>query len=190
MKHVENLTKDSKNLDVIVKGTVTGKSVNSLDEVLYQIETPCGDCFEANEKCVYTDVTKPVEVPQHVANWYEINKFNFEFNICSYIINWKDQSDTSFKTWMDYTNNNPIQTLVKMHLFGYKVKEDKKYIVKMVGLVNNLGYLNYDSMDDEWYFNDADNGLAVITHHTKKQLEDAGFSNVFDNPMFEVKEVE
>lgn len=129
------------------------------------------------------------EVPQYVANLYEINKFDLEYNIWSYIFDWKDQSDTSFKIWMNNAGNNPIQTLINMHQFGYKVKEDKKYIVKMVGLFNNLGYLNYDSMDDEWYFNDADNGLAVRTHHTKKQLEDAGFSNVFDNPMFEVKEV-
>lgn len=190
MEHVKNLNKDSENLDVIVKGTVTGKSMNSQDEVLYQIETPCGDCFEAEERCVYHDATKPVEVHQYVANWYEINKFDLEYNIWSYIFNWKYQSDTSFKTWMNNAGNKPIQTLITMHQFGYKVKEDKKYIVKMVGLFNNLGYLNYDSMDDEWYFNDADNGFAVRTHHTKKQLEDAGFSNVFDNPMFEVKEVE
>lgn len=72
MKHVENLTKDSKNLDVIVKGTVTGKSMNSQDEVLYQIGTPCGDCFEADERCVYPDVTKPVEVPQYVIELEEV----------------------------------------------------------------------------------------------------------------------
>ena len=129
------------------------------------------------------------EVPQYVANWYEINKFDLEYNIWSYIFNWKYQSDTSFKTWMNNAGNKPIQTLINMKQFGYKVKEDKKYIVKMVGLSNRLSYLNYNSIDDEWYFNDADNGCAVGTYHTKKQLEDAGFSNVFDNPMFEVKEV-
>lgn len=53
MEHVRNLFKDSENLDVIVKGTVTGKSMNSQDEVLYQIGTPCGDCFEADERCEY-----------------------------------------------------------------------------------------------------------------------------------------
>lgn len=63
------------------------------------------------------------EVPQYVANWYEINKFDLEFNIWSYIFNWEDQSDTSFKTWMDYTSNKPIQTLMNMKQFGYKVKE-------------------------------------------------------------------
>lgn len=127
------------------------------------------------------------EVPQHVADWYEDNKNNLDKNIYDCIVGWGIHSSDE-REWM--RENIPFQTLVNMHQFGYKVKEDKKYTVKMVGLSNNLSYLNYDSIDDEWYFNDADNGHAVGTYHTKKKLEDAGFSNVFDNPMFEVKEVE
>lgn len=189
MEHVENLTKDSKNLDVIVKGTVTGKSVNSLDEVLYQIETPWGDCFEANEKCVYTDVTKPVEVHQYVADWYENNKDNLDYNLWNYIIDWDQHEPCEFIKWFN-RSSEAFQTIVNMHQFGYKVKEKKKYTVKMAGLCNNLSYLNYDSIDNEWYFNDANNGLTVRTYHTKKQLEEGGFGEVFGNPAFEVTEVE
>ena len=77
-----------------------------------------------------------------------------------------------------------------MHQFGYEVEKEKKYIVKMKGLSNYLSYLNYDSIDCEWYFNDADNGNAVCTHHTRKELEKAGFGEVFNSPLFEVEEVE
>ena len=130
------------------------------------------------------------EVPQYVADWYEEHKDNFEFSVWDYVYMFNDQEETSFKKWFNESKTKPFETLVNMHQFGYKVKKNKKYTVKMIGLSNNLSYLNYDYIDDEWYFDDSDNGPALGTYHTKKQLEDAGFSNVFDNPMFEVKEVE
>lgn len=57
MKHVNNLTGNSKELDVIVKGKITGMSISTEDKVLYKIETDEFDKFEADECCVYHDVT-------------------------------------------------------------------------------------------------------------------------------------
>ena len=68
-------------------------------------------------------------------------------------------------------------------------RKEKRYIVKMKGLNENSSYLNYDSIDDEWYFTDAENGPAVGTHHTRKQLEEAGFGWMFDCKGLEVDEV-
>lgn len=130
------------------------------------------------------------EVPQYVANWYEINKFDLEFNIWSYIFNWKDQSDTSFKTWMDYTSNNPIRTLMNMKQFGYRVKEDKKYIVRMKVLEIDESYLKFQLDDKYWYMGIVGEYKHARGKHTKKELEEAGLGGVFDNPLFEVKEVE
>ena len=59
----------------------------------------------------------------------------------------------------------------------------------MKGLRENTSYLNYDSIDAEWYFADAENGPAVETHCTRKELEEAGFGEVFNSPLFEVEEV-
>ena len=42
-------------------------------------------------------------------------------------------------------------------------RKEKRYIVKMKGLNEYSSYLNYDSIDDEWYFTDAKNGPAVGT---------------------------
>lgn len=129
------------------------------------------------------------EVPQYVIDWYEENKHSLDYNLWNFIMDWDEQEPSEFINWFN-RSNEAFKTIVNMKQFGYKLREEKKYSVKMVGLSNNLSYLNYDSINGEWYFNDADNGHAVGTYHTKKQLEDAGFSNVFDNPMFEVKEVE
>jgi gp178 len=68
-------------------------------------------------------------------------------------------------------------------------RKEKRYIVKMKGLNEYSSYLNYDSIDDEWYFTDAKNGPAVGTHHTRKQLEEAGFGWMFDCKGLEVDEV-
>lgn len=37
---------------------------------------------------------------------------------------------------------------------------------------------------------DCNNTLAYRTKHTRKELEEAGFSEVFDSPLFEVEEAE
>lgn len=69
-------------------------------------------------------------------------------------------------------------------------RKEKRYIVKMKGSNEDSSYLNYDSIDDEWYFTDAENGPSVGTHHTRKQLEEAGFGWMFDCKGLEVEEVE
>lgn len=189
MEHVRNLFKGSENLDVIVKGRVTGKSMNSQDEVLYQIETEDGDYFEANEKCVYPDITKPVEVPQCVADWYEENKDNLDYNLWNFIMDWDEQGPSGFKQWID-ENKEAFKTIVNMHQFGYKVKKEKKYLVKMKGVVHGTKVLKHNLNSDTWYMGILQESIGLKMFHTKEELEDAGFSGVFDNPMFEVKEDE
>lgn len=94
--------------------------------------------------------------------------------------------DLSEEFW-DFENR---KRLIKAILDGYEVEKEKRYIVKMKGLNEDNSYLNYDSVDDEWYFTDAENGPAVGTHHTRKQLEEAGFGWVFDCEGIEIREVE
>lgn len=132
---------------------------------------------------------KKVTVPQFVADWYEKHKDDLEYDIWEYILHWGKQQKSEFYEWMNHANNKPFQTLVNMHQFGYTVEKEKRYLVKMKGLRENTSYLNYDSIDAEWYFADAENGPAVGTHCTRKELESAGFGWVFDCPGIEVEEV-
>lgn len=188
MEHVKNLNYKSEDLDVIVKGKVTGKSTDIHDEVLYQIETPCGDCFEADERCVYHDVTKPVVVKQFVAYWYEKHKHDFEYSIWEYIYNWEDQPENAFKDWMDYSTNKPIETLIHMHKYGYEVEENKRYTVKIKGDINE-NILVYGKGIQRYFFSSTAHGTNKRGEHTKEQIEEAGFGEVFNSPLFEVEEV-
>ena len=62
--------------------------------------------------------------------------------------------------------------------------------MKMKGISVDSDYLNYDSIDDEWYFASDIDGCNVRTHHTRKQLKEAGFGWVFDCEGIEIEEVE
>lgn len=136
---------------------------------------------------------KPV-VPQYVADWYERNKDVFEFNLIDWIesisLGIDDKGVTEFVEWSLDDDNKPIQTLVDMHRLGYTVEKEPRYTVRLKGLTSKRSYLNYLIDDDRWYLNDEVSSVAARTQHTRKELEKGGFGEVFDNPMFEVDEVE
>lgn len=131
------------------------------------------------------------EVPEYVANWYEKHKDDLEFNIWNWIA-FRDEpkktENKKFNGWLNEGLNTPIQTLVKMHLFGYKVKKEKKYLVKIKGDIQE-NILVYGYGVKRYFFSSYMYG-SRRTYHTKEELEAGGFGGVFDNPMIEVEEVE
>lgn len=138
------------------------------------------------------DEQKPVKIPQFVADWYEENKDEFELNLWIFLTEFDEKNiDRSerFGIWLGDEDNNPIQTLVNMHQFGYEVEEEKRYLVKMKGLEQNKSYLNFN-FGGVWLFYTADDFAGYRAHHTLKELEDAGFGWVFDCEGIEIEEVE
>ena len=132
---------------------------------------------------------KPV-VPQYVADWYEANKEYLDYNIWEFIKHWDMQPEDEFKKWMFDDNKNPILTLVNMHQFGYEVEKEPRYTVKMKGIFGYSKYLNRDTKTQKWLFASKTELERFRAHHTRKELEDAGFGWVFDCEGVEVKEVE
>lgn len=128
------------------------------------------------------ELNKPV-IPQFVADWIEKCKAKEKRLLTALLY-----TPEKVNSWLDNSENQEL--FARAWLDGYEeVEEEKRYIVKMKGLNEDNSYLNYDSVYDEWYFTDAENGPAVGTHHTQKQLEDADFGWVFDCPGVEVEEV-
>lgn len=136
---------------------------------------------------------KPV-IPQFVADWYEENKDEFETNLFKVIYLMPPLCEkgelNKFEKWVNDENTKPFQTLVNMHQFGYEVEKEKRYRVKMKGVEGSGVYLNHDTAKETWALSDKRNLISVKTHHTRKELEDAGFGWVFDCEGVEVKEVE
>jgi len=134
------------------------------------------------------------KVKQFVADWYEENKDDFEGNLYRCTHNIPSTFDgaklNEFERWFLNASTKPFQTLVNMHQFGYEIEEEKRYLVKVKGVCGNHETLNCEKHSKKWLFSDREENSLYKTKHTRKELEDAGFSEVFNSPMFEVEEVE
>lgn len=137
------------------------------------------------------DEPQPVKVKQFVADWYEENKDSFEFNVWDWIA-FRDEAKKSenreFNNWINDSRENPIQTLVNMHQFGYEVKEEKRYLVKIKGNIKE-NMLVYGELLERYFFTKSFSLDNAIYSHTRKELEDADFGWVFDCPGVEIEEV-
>ena len=133
---------------------------------------------------------KPV-VPQYVADWYEENKKDYDYELWDYLSNWEDQKKDDFKKWIEesYGSDKPIITLVNMHQFGYEVEKEPRYTVEIKGINDEWSFLNHNTHFNNWTLNDGEETDLVRTAHTRKELEDADFGWVFSCPGVEVKEV-
>ena len=139
------------------------------------------------------DAPEKLVVPQFVADWYEEYKDNLEYNIwdwMKYNLEPKKRENVIFSRWLGKTANNPVETLVKMKLYGYTVEKEKRYLVKVIGMSKFYECLNFDTTENRWKFFDCDNTKTYHTHHTRKELEEAGFGWVFDCPGIEIEEVD
>ena len=97
---------------------------------------------------------KPI-VPQFVADWYEENKDDFEFNVWDWIAFRNEPEkleNKEFNSWINDGEDNPIQTLVNMHQFGYTVEKEKRYLVKVKGVCGNHETLNCEKHSKKWLF--------------------------------------
>ena len=76
---------------------------------------------------------KPV-VPQFVADFYESIKDDFENKVYELCLQYKHRGDElpqGVAWWFGDSRNKPIETLVKMKLFGYEVQKEKLYTVEI-----------------------------------------------------------
>ena len=132
------------------------------------------------------DEPQTVKVKQFVADWYEENKDEFELNLWVFLTEFDEENiDMSerFGLWLGDEDNNPIQTLVNMHQFGYEVEEEKRYFVKLKAVDQYLV-----SVKDEDFLGFLQSRLR--SKFTRKELEDANFGWVFSCEGIEIEEVE
>nr|UWG31005.1 MAG: Protein of unknown function (DUF1642) [Bacteriophage sp.] len=160
----------------------------SREEAVWTISRISGGSVSYAEDLYDSFFPKPV-VSQCVADWYEEHKNDLNDDIWAYLTSWADTKWDEFKYWMYHTGRNKaITTLVNMHQFGYEVEKEPRYTVRIKGLSEINRYLNKEC-DKEFLFADSGESEDYQTKFTRKELEEGGFGEVFDNPMFEVKEV-
>lgn len=125
-------------------------------------------------------------VPQFVADYikYAIEN-DWDFQDLFKCI--EDEEDEELLRWVYHERNQ--ETLAAAWINGYTVEKKKRYLVKMKNLRALFCYLAYIPYEGYWTFT-ASGGESIVIKHTRKEIEKAGFGEVFNSPLFEIEEVE
>lgn len=106
---------------------------------------------------------KPV-VPQFVADWYEENKNDFEYNLYRLCIDFYGRKlHEDLHEWFKFDKNKPIETLILMHKFGYEIEKEKLYTVELpnpnradvslvLGVYNGGNVAIFANYTDDWKY--------------------------------------
>ena len=127
------------------------------------------------------ELNKPV-IPKFVAD------FIAEQKKLGHTLSYSIDASMSDRVAEWYWDNSELFALA--WIFGHEVEEEKRYLVKVKGICGNHETLNREKHSNKWLFSDREENSLYGTHHTRKELEDAGFGEVFNSPVFEVVEVE
>lgn len=129
------------------------------------------------------DEPQKTVVPQFVADWIETCKENNIISLSGAFEYAKEEVDT----WLsDWTNQ---ETFARAWLDGYEIEEEKRYLVKVKGVIEYAECLKYGEGCRGWMFGMDNNFRNTRNAHTKNQLEEAGFGWVFDCEGIEIEEV-
>lgn len=74
-----------------------------------------------------------IEVPEYVSEWFEGNREKLDKNIASLVRNAEALKDVPSKAkiydWVLNERNHPIETLIRMKIFGYAIEKPKFMVV-------------------------------------------------------------
>lgn len=130
------------------------------------------------------ELNKPT-VPQIVADYIKYTK-DAEWDLQEAMDDVAYEDNKDLRKWF----NNNIELFARAWIDGYTVEKEKKYTVKFKNVQSGTRYLKYDGVIEKWYFGINQDSSAARLCHTKEELKKAGFQEVFNSPLFEVKEVE
>lgn len=132
------------------------------------------------------ELNKPV-VPQFVADYIkDAKEMGWDLLEVMKEVGYGDINEV--RKWF-YKDKN-MEIFARAWLDGYTVEKEKRYLVKIKGVDSRTNYLYYGVGSKTWLFKTKLIDGNFRKSHTRKQLEIGGFGEVFNNPLFEVEEVE
>lgn len=134
------------------------------------------------------DEPQPVKVPQFAADWIEVCKAHLTSSLYTAMNpNFMKENNQSFDLilWIKKTSNQDL--FARAWLDGYEVEKESKYIVKVKATGQCLGkyYINNEILSPRFIYTGRH-----ADSFTRKELEEADFSWVFDCDGVGVEEVE
>ena len=127
-----------------------------------------------------------VKVPHFVAEKIEYFKKTGDWDLFQAMDSLFGRRET--KEWLEDKNNQEL--FARAWLDGYEVEEEKRYLVKFKGFNSSYIILKHHRYDNTWFLGGEQEYKFYRSHHTRKQLEEAGFGWVFDCEGIEIEEVE
>lgn len=135
-----------------------------------------------------------VKIEQFVADWIKYCKntgvtLKQALGVGEVVFyNYANQKD--YKRLHEFMKEEDNQEIfAQAWLFGYIITE-ARYLVKLKGVIDGTKALKHDISDDNWYMGIVHEVNNIKVFHTKEELEAGGFGGVFNNPLFEVEEME
>lgn len=148
---------------------INGIDVNKIVKKIEQLDEP-------KEK---------VTLPRPVANWIScVRGRNKTLHFAL------ENAPEEVNLWFCEDEKNRQNVFADAWVNGYHIEKKKRYIVKVKGVEEGYNYLNRRISLDSWFFSGESEPLDFRVKHTRKELEEAGFGEVFNSPLFEVEEVE
>ena len=146
------------------------------------------------------DEPQKVKVSEEEAKFLETFDFNCESDVTTALFHvsrtgWgyylKDNNGIDLKDVSEgFGELENRKRLIKAILDGYEVEKEKRYTVKMKNIHSYSSILKLDDITGEYFFGSEVQMCASSSDHTRKELEEAGFGEVFNSPLFEVEEVD
>lgn len=133
------------------------------------------------------DLVKQLDEPQKPVVPQFVDEFITEQKKLGHTLSYSIDACMSDRVAEWYWDNSDL--FARAWLDGYEVKEEKRYLVKIIGIEDYNSYLNYRKEEKAWTIESKIEVDAIRTNHTRKELEEAGFGEVFDSQLFHVEEV-
>lgn len=130
------------------------------------------------------DEPEKVVVPQFVVGWIEEARKS-----CKDVADFFDFDFTNEEVGKWFMQERPFDLAARAWLDGYEVEKEKRYLVKIIGITDYNSYLNYRKAERAWTIESKMEVDSIRTNHTYEELEQAGFSWVFDCEGIEIEEV-
>lgn len=129
-------------------------------------------------------------IPQLVADWIEVCKEHLTSSLyLAMTPSFLKENNQSFELILWIKKKENQDAFARAWLYGYEVEKEKRYRVKAKGVYFNT-CLIFEKENKKWLFSSIFEINHQRIHHTHKELEEAGFGEVFNSPLFELEEVE
>ena len=128
------------------------------------------------------DESPKVTIPKFVADYIEFKKkHNFHVYGAMRVI--EDHYDKRVPEWF-YEGN--VEKFCLAWILGYEVEKEKRYRIKLKNNSKEIDYLVNTERNELRFYSTI---YTQSREHTRKELEEAGFSWIFDCPGIEIEEV-